>query len=194
MLPYFTQSAHFCVVHKQTNTRMDRQSDYSATSVIRTPIFRNLDYPVLKSQKLLKVKVQLQLCACANATCSIARGYYNNYTVQLSGLIQLSGTLLKIFGQRGPDNRGRTVLYPLCASARGKHLTDTPITLPLVRASRARGNIYRMDWKQHNFWCPFRRAVMWYSVIGGKKERDEYCCSCNVSSVNMASGIIRAGF
>ena len=33
------------------------------------------DFPVLKSQKLLKVKVQLQLCACANATCSIVRGY-----------------------------------------------------------------------------------------------------------------------
>ena len=84
---------------------------YSATSVIRTPIFRNLDYPVLKSQKLLKVNVQLQLCACAIATCSIARGYYNNYTIalQLSGLIQLSGTLLKIFGQRGPDNGGCTV-------------------------------------------------------------------------------------
>ena len=45
------------------------------------------------------------------ATCSIARGYYNNYTIalQLSGLIQLSGTLLKIFGQRGPDNGGCTV-------------------------------------------------------------------------------------
>ena len=38
-------------------------------------------------------------------------------------------------------------------------------------------------------------AVTWYSVIGGNKERDEYCCSCsNVSSVNMASGIVRAGF
>ena len=53
-----------------------------------------------------------------------------------------------------------------------------------------------MDWKQHNFWCPFRRAVTWYSVIGGNKERDEYCCSCNcnVSSVNVASGIVGAGF
>ena len=29
MLPYFTQSAHFCVAHKQTNPWMDRQSDYS---------------------------------------------------------------------------------------------------------------------------------------------------------------------
>ena len=32
MLPYFTQSGHFCVdkqTNKQTNPRMDRQSDYT---------------------------------------------------------------------------------------------------------------------------------------------------------------------
>ena len=70
----------------------------------------------------------------------------------------------------------------------------------VVRSQHAIGQtidnrINRMDWKQPNFWCPFRRAVTWYSVIGGNKKRDEYCCSCsNVSSVNMASGIVRAGF
>ena len=100
--------AKIVITHKlQAHNVMHNKGIYSATSVIRTPIFRNLYYPVFKSQKLLKVKVQLQLCACANATCSIARGYYNNYTIAL----QLSGTLLKIFGQRGPDNGGCTVLH-----------------------------------------------------------------------------------
>ena len=44
---------------------------------------------------------------------------------------------------------------------------DPPLDPPLLTIDN---RINRMDWKQHNFWCPFRRAVTWYSVIGGNKE------------------------
>ena len=111
---------------------------YSATSVIRTTIFRNLDHPVLKSQKLLKVKVQLQLYASANATCSIVHGYYNNYTIA-SGLIQLVIWYpSKIFGQRGADNGGCTVstLSVVYVSRNGRGALYKPLKLLTLKTRK----------------------------------------------------------